>query len=211
MSQVADVVFGTQCVACDNRAMALCAACSAEIRPRPMVVRSEPCRVAASGEYEGVLRSTIIAWKERGRFTAERPLAHLLAASVLELDPDPPISLVPVPSRPDRRRVRGADVVADLGRSTGRLLRSIGVEAQVAPCLKLVRRVRDQAGLTAAERADNLRGAFVVRRPPAGSVVLIDDIVTTGSTLAAAAQALARAGSPVAGAATVAHRPIKFG
>jgi len=210
LTQVADVVFGAQCAGCENTAIALCSSCSAEIRPRPVVVRTEPCRVAAAGDYDGVLRSTIIAWKERGRFTVERPLAHLLAASILSIDPDPPVCLVPIPSRPDRRRVRGADVVADLGRVAGRHLRSVGLETRVTPCLALVKRVRDQAGLSAAERADNLRGAFVARRIPAGTVVLIDDIVTTGATLSAAAWALTNAGATVAGAATVAHRPIKF-
>jgi predicted amidophosphoribosyltransferase len=175
-----------------------------------MVVRVEPCRVIAAGEYDRELRSTIIGWKEQGRFTLERPLAHLLAASIVMLDPEAPVSLVPIPSRADRRRVRGADVVADLGRVAARLLRGIGLDARVVPCLSLVRGVRDQAGLSATERADNLRGALTVGRVPRGSAVVIDDIVTTGATLAEAVRALSRAGATVTGAATVAHRPSKF-
>ena len=210
LADIADVVVGVRCVACDNAAIALCASCAEAIRPRPTVVRTEPCLVVAAGEYDRELRSAIIGWKERGRFTVERPLAHLLAASVVALEPEAPAWLIPIPSRPDRRRVRGADVVTDLGRVTARLLRGVGLEARVSPCLSLARRVRDQAGLSAAERATNLRGAFLARRVPAGSIVLIDDIVTTGSTLAAAARALTDAGAPPVGAATLAHRPIKF-
>jgi ComF family protein len=210
LTNLADVVVGARCAACETPAIGLCAACSAAIRAHPDVVRSEPCRVASAGEYDRELRSALIAWKERGRFTVERPLAHLLAASVAVLDPEPPVRLVPVPSSPDRRRARGADVVTDLGRVTARLLRSTGLETRVSPCLSVVRRVRDQAGLTSAERARNLRGAFAARRVPAGSLVVIDDIVTTGATLTEAVRALSQRGGDVAGAATVAHRPVKF-
>lgn len=210
LTDLADVVVGARCAACDRPAVGLCAGCWAAIRPTPILVRSEPCPVAAAGEYDGKLRTALIAWKERGRFTVERPLAHLLAASVLTLDPDPPIQLVPIPSRPDRRRARGADVVADLGRITARILRSIGLDARVSRSLTIARAVRDQAGLSSAERAENLRGAFLARRVPAGPIVVIDDIVTTGATLAEAVRALNCGGASVVGAATVAHRPIKF-
>jgi predicted amidophosphoribosyltransferase len=67
------------------------------------------------------------------------------------------------------------------------------------------RRVADQAGLGAAARQQNLAGAFRLRRPiSTGAAVLVDDLVTTGSSLAEAARVLREAGIPVLGAATVA-------
>jgi ComF family protein len=210
LTRLADVAVGARCAACENPALGLCDACTAAIRPRPLVVRTDPCVVVSSGEYDRELRSALIAWKERGRFTVERPLAHLLAAAVAVLDPEPPIHLVPIPSRPDGRRSRGADVVADLGRLAARLTRSVGMDVRLTQSLTVVRNVRDQAGLSSAERAANLRGAFAARRAPAGSVVVIDDIVTTGATLTEAVRALSGRGAQVVGAATVAHRPIKF-
>ena len=208
LDDVAHVVVGTRCVACENAAIGLCRDCVPALRPQARVVREQPCLIAASGSYDGVLRSALIAWKERGRFTVERTLAHLLAAAVLALEADPPITLVPIPTRPDRRRARGADVIADVARSAAKLLRGIGVETRVEPSLGFVRRVRDQAGLSAVARAENLRGSLAVRRRPAGTVVVVDDIVTTGSTVEEAVRALRADHVRVAGAAVIAHRPL---
>ncbi|MES9535697.1 phosphoribosyltransferase family protein, partial [Actinomadura sp. NPDC000600] len=73
-------------------------------------------------------------------------------------------------------------------------------------------RVADQAGLSAKERAANLKGAVEVRADVAGRrLVLVDDVVTTGASLAEAARALRAAGGEVTAAAAIAatprHRP----
>ena len=177
------------------------------MRPHPVIVREQPCRIAAAGEYHHELRGAIIGWKERGRLTLERPLAHLLAASVVSLDPGPRVTLVPIPSPRDRRRARGADVVHDVARVAARLLRQVAVVATVTPALSVTGRIRDQAGLSAEQRQTNLRGAFVVRRMPMGSVVVVDDVVTTGSTVTEAVRVLRGRGVAIHGAAVIAHRP----
>jgi len=71
-----------------------------------------------------------------------------------------------------------------------------------------VRKVRDQAALPAAERASNLEGSMAASRSVMGrDVLLVDDVVTTGSTLREAARALRTAGATVLGAATIATTP----
>lgn len=206
ITAAADLFLGARCAGCGAPARALCPRCAVAVRPRPAIVRKHPCRIAAAGEYDHELRDAIIGWKERGRLTLERPLAHLLAASVLALDPEGQVTLVPIASPPDRRRARGADVVPDVARVAARLLRQVGVVASVTQALSVTRRVGDQASLSAVQRQSNLRGAFAVRRVPKGPVIVVDDVVTTGSTLTEAVRALRATGVALEGAAVIAHR-----
>lgn len=158
--------------------------------------------------YEGVARRLIIAHKERGR-TA---LAPVLAAYVARVAAEAlgarhgPVVLVPVPSARAARRRRGHDPVRAIAAGAVRDLRGRGRPVALAPVLRPRRRVADQAGLSSIERAANLSGAFRVAghrdgplRPTGGraAAVLVDDIVTTGATLAEAARALRRAGAEV--------------
>lgn len=142
-----------------------------------------------------------------------------------------PALLVPVPSTRSSVRRRGADTTADLARAAARVLREeAGLDVRAVPALRHVRRVADQAGLVYAERAANLAGALAVRRrgsrrlapaaspPDAASepaarsgpryggppVLLVDDIATSGASLAEAARALRSQGVTVAGAGVVA-------
>ena len=168
--------------------------------------------VAASGEHTGALRLAIVAWKEEGRTSLLRPLAHLLAASVVEVvgDSSAPVVLVLVPTSRRSRTVRGADVVDQLAREAAGLLRIAGADVAVRQGLRVARRTADQSGLGARERARNLAGAFALRSEKClatSDVVVVDDIVTTGATIGEAVRALTAAGHPPIAAATMAHRP----
>lgn len=207
----ADLLLGASCPGCGHPAVGLCARCAVGITPRPAVVRTEPVDIAAAGQHDGVLRLAIVAWKEEGRSAIVRPLAHLLAASVLEVaDPARPLVLVPVPSTRRSRRARGADVVDELARHAAELLRTTGMEVDVRQVLRVRRRVADQSGLGARDREDNLRGAFAARstrKLEGRDVVVVDDIVTTGATLREAVRVLTGTGRRPRAAAVAAHRP----
>jgi predicted amidophosphoribosyltransferase len=119
-----------------------------------------------------------------------------------------PVSLVPIPSSRTAVRERGDDVVLALTRSAASLTRRRGSPVRVVPALRHCRRVADSAGLGAPQRAANLAGAFAVA-PRSGAltgcrVVVVDDLITTGATLAEATRMLQAVGADVVGAATVA-------
>lgn len=145
-------------------------------------------RARAIGPYAGPLRDILHALKYDGRRSLAVPLANRMRVAGADLLAQVD-AVVPVPLHPRRRRERGFNQAADLAHHLGLPV----VEA-------LVRRksTPSQTTLHAAERQDNMRGAFGATKrvqPLHGaSIVLVDDVRTTGATLDACAQVLKEAG-----------------
>ncbi len=128
------------------------------------------------------------------------------------------IWLVPVPSSAQAVRARGGDHLRTLALVAARELRRTGRPARVAPLLVTHGRRLDSVGLDAEDRRANVAGGFRLSRrfdsaPRFGSgdaLVLVDDLVTTGATLAEAARTLAAGDWPVRRAAVLAA-PARHG
>ncbi len=114
-----------------------------------------------------------------------------------------PLWLVPVPARRAARRARGIDHVHALAGVAAADLRRRGLPAHRLAALHHVRASRDQVGLTRALRQANVAGTLAGARLPAGRVLIVDDVATTGATLAEAVRAARAAGGKVIGATTV--------
>ena len=125
-------------------------------------------------------------------FLAARWLGEALAGTLRTRAPLLPELLIPVPLHVGRLRWRGYNQAQEIARTIAR-------RTGLAPGPHLARRVRateDQIGKTAAERRRNVRGAFAVEAGVKGRrVALLDDVMTTGSTLAELARACRRAGA----------------
>jgi predicted amidophosphoribosyltransferase len=219
-----DLLLGSRCAACGRGGRPLCRACRDDLPCEPRVAWPDPtphglALPVAAARYEAVVKALVLAHKEQQVLALATPLAGLLADGVRELlvlaDParDPPpeprplVALVPVPSRPSVVRARGHDPLLRVSRRAAVILRRGGRPVVVRRLLRSRGRVRDQAGLSAGERAANLRGAFACPRPghPGDpSVVVVDDVLTTGATAREAQRALEEAGHDVLGIATVA-------
>ena len=201
LTDALDLLAPSRCVGCRLPGPVLCAGCGQRLRAVGVHRRTLPgLDVVAAHGWSGEVRAAVVAFKERGRHGLAVPLGRVLAAAVRAGAAGPgdggPVLLVPVPTRGAARRSRGHDHVLGLARAALPLLPE---GSAVLPALRHVRRVADQAGLDRRQRARNLDGALGVRAQHAVTVrsvrsgpalVLIDDVVTTGATLAEAARAL---------------------
>jgi predicted amidophosphoribosyltransferase len=172
------LLFPAQCAGCNGFDSGLCERCAPSGEP-PLVRMLPSLRILALGEYAGAYRRAVLALKDGRRDVAaslgERLGAHVAAGTVL----------VPVPTTAARRRVRGIDGVE-----------MIASDAAVRAGAKVVRALRAmgndaQQGLDRAHRL-SAHGRFTCDSTlVAGqSVVLVDDVCTTGSTLEDCARAI---------------------
>ncbi len=145
-------------------------------------------RSRAIGAYEGALRSIVHALKYDGRRSLAGPLAALMRERGRDLL-DGVDAAVAVPLHPSRRRERGFNQAADLARR---------LRVPVYPALQRIRATSAQSSLPAGRRHGNVRGAFrltrTARRLIGKTVLLVDDVSTTGATLEACARALKEGG-----------------
>lgn len=127
--------------------------------------------------------------KFHGDLASARVLARLMARELA--DAERPQALVPVPLHRDRLRRRGYDQALELARPLARAL-ALPLRDDL---LHRVRATAPQSRLASPQRRRNLRGAFAVRAAELPShIALVDDVMTTGATVEAAATALRRAG-----------------
>lgn len=215
-SSLVDLVLPRRCAGCGAPAVLLCAACRGDAVP--FVVPAAPYPVFTAARYEDGVRRAVIAYKERGRRELAGVLGALLAAAVTAVldtvtEPASGVVLVSPPSSRAVAAQRGGDHVVRLSRAAVRAGPRAGPGGRpgvAVGVLRSVRPVADSAGLGVAARARNLAGSMRAEPARGRRAVLVDDIVTTGATLAEAARALGAAGWDVLGAATVAATPRRF-
>jgi predicted amidophosphoribosyltransferase len=225
---LADLALPVSCAACGQPDAQVCRGCLAELgrglwTGGPRQVRPDPCPpglppVFASGPYLGPLAALVAAYKDDGRRDCGPLLGELLARAVdaalggsratvgVLARQNGPVLVVPVPSSRASVRARGDAPLATLA---GHAVRGfVADEAVLAPVLRPRRRVADQAGLGARDRAVNLEHSMAVQPHwvpalEAAVCVVVDDVLTTGATLVEATRALRSEGAAAVVSATI--------
>lgn len=224
-SVAGDLLLGAACPGCGRAGVGLCAGCRAALAAtEPYPTRPVPSppgfpTAITAGPYDELMRQLISAHKERQAWLLTPALGRRLARSaapLLRAAGEAPVYLVPVPSSAAAVRSRGRDATAAIAAAAARRLdRGHAGRVRMVRLLRPARRVADQSDLTEAERHANLAGAYAIRparmpRTP-GKVIVVDDLVTTGSSIAEAVRVLTAAGLPVLGAAVTAATVRRVG
>jgi len=206
-----DALFPIYCAGCRREGYWLCPDCTAAIRIMPLFLCPGCGRLSPGGmthprcstltplsalvspyHYANPsIRRLIKDYKYHGALPIERLLVGLTgngARSLRTLFPQEAV-IVPMPLYGSRERERGFNQAATLARALGQAL-----SLKVAMPLSRIRRTEEQARLTSAERRENCQRAFACT-PLAGDYILVDDVVTSGATMRAAAEALKKAGA----------------
>ncbi|HET9722701.1 MAG TPA: double zinc ribbon domain-containing protein [Actinomycetota bacterium] len=207
LEHLLDVVFPRRCAGCARGAWPLCRSCRAQVQPlappwclrcgspsfgeRPTCPDCPPAPIAVARSpfrFHGPVRSAV----HRLKFAGWRPVAQALGEAMVASWTQTDVDVVTwVPLSPRRRAERGFDQARALARvvAPGLGLPAVALLARDADDRSTQAR-RDRAGRLAA-----MQGRFRVRLPVNGTVLLVDDVLTTGATASACAAALVRGGA----------------
>lgn len=203
MSIYRELLFTPQCLVCARLGRPICLVCHLQLKPFFTRRLAGIIQVNCAGEYSGWLREALISYKN-GNLRDVPALAQVLVQTLTASQTNSPLQVVPIPSSIAKINERGYDSMANLCAEMVQQEKGLLV---YRGALHLRREVQDQVGLTARERAANLAGAFTARQRFSGTVVIVDDVVTTGATLTNAAKALRIAGAQSIFAITLCGSP----
>ncbi len=196
LTPLLDLVFPPACAGCGRVGILLCDPCLATIRPvefhhQPDLAPLEA--LGAVGRYEGLLQRAVQALKYEGATALATPLGQQMARRIADAAWEPGV-FVPVPLHQHRLATRGYNQAALLARAAASAL---GWPYR-DDLLSRVRATHSQVGLDHQARQENVRDAFALASPESlqdRSIILVDDVYTTGATIRECASVLAAAGA----------------
>lgn len=214
------LIYPTQCLGCYKGGSSLCDDCALYWTYQPSIVQKIPLPIYAIAPYSMEVSRVVLLAKENGNVQAQSMLATAIAQLLASATPQnfKECFLVPIPSKRSSIRRRGEKFLIPILSEVTKIMSSKSeTHYSVAEILEIQRSVRDQSGLTSKERVANMKSAYRVKLPvkseknfAANPVIIVDDVITTGSTMASAYRALKERNLTVIAGAAACASPARI-
>jgi len=220
MRSLVQIIFPSRCIGCSQLGISICSQCRSSWHPhiylQSIEVNGKNFPILSAIQYSPIASKVLLSAKEGSIRAADELLISSLEHSLSYFRKKyGEATLVPIPSRKSATRKRGRNFLSVICADV-----ASNLSINHLSLLEHTRLVRDQSALNAKERKLNLAGALKVnisgitalQSGNIGPLILVDDLITTGTTLAEAIRALTYAGFTVLGAVTsCAAKPLRLG
>jgi predicted amidophosphoribosyltransferase len=210
MKSLVELIFPSRCIGCSQLGISICSICRKNWHPhiyhRTLNVLGNSYPVTSAIEYSPIASRVLLRAKESNQSAADQLLISAIAHSLRHFTKKYGRgNLVAIPSRRSASRKRGRDFMQEITKSVATI-----EQVNTLEILQHQRAVKDQSRLNSHQRASNIAGAFSTSINLSksaipgnmGPLIIVDDLVTTGATLAEAIRALRTTGFTVIGAVT---------
>jgi len=210
MKNLAELIFPSRCIGCSQLGISICSICRKSWHPhiyhRDLLISSQAYPVISAVKYSPIASKVLLSAKESGQSAADQLLisaiSHALNFFAKKYGAG---DLVGIPSRKSATRKRGRNFMVEITKSVAK-----AESIKALDILQHTRSVRDQSQLDSEQRSRNIAGALTASKNSSnldspgntGPLIIVDDLITTGATLAEAIRALRTAGYAVIGAVT---------
>jgi predicted amidophosphoribosyltransferase len=210
MKNMAELIFPSRCIGCSQLGISICSLCRKSWHPhiyhRDLSILSQTYPVVSAVKYSPIASKVLLSAKESGQSAADQLLisaiSHALTFFAKKYGTG---DLVGIPSRKSATRKRGRNFMVEITKSVAK-----AESIKALDILQHTRSVRDQSQLDSEQRSRNIAGALTASKNSSkldshgntGPLIIVDDLITTGATLAEAIRALRTAGYAVIGAVT---------
>ena len=211
MFSLTEIIFPSRCIGCSRLGISICSECRKQWHPhfyqRAINFKGEIFPVFSAIQYSPIASRVLLSAKESQLKAADQLIVNGIVHPLkLFINRYGPATLISIPSRKSANRKRGRNFLQEITAAV-----ALEVDLPYQSPLTHIRKVRDQSQLNLVDRSENISGAFSVSpdfmsQICAGNtgpkIIVIDDLITTGATLAEAIRALRTAGFTVLGAVT---------
>ncbi|NDF56805.1 MAG: ComF family protein [Actinobacteria bacterium] len=203
-----ELVFPKFCIICYKSGDEICLECGSYWVAKPYKINLGETKLYFVKDYDSQAAKVTLLAKENHNKEAINLISFSIFLSIKALINESKLSgtinIVTIPSSSKTIMKRGRDNISDICNKVIKLLRKDGINANNTPVLTQVRRVRDQSKLNRVERIRNLDYAYRLKNKQldGNSCILMDDLITTGSSLSEAIRALTEAKITILGAVT---------